>query len=329
MRKILFYSFSLVFFIGSANAMILQEERDDPSSPEFLADCSEIECELRSIPSQVDQRRKCTGQGWNQNSHENWNQNLNREWGNYAISNLLNLIDVDTPTSFLHVPTTNSNAAKATSSNWSGYALTGAQNTFSAVSGTWVVPTLQSTPDDSYSAIWVGIDGYSSSTVEQCGTSHNWISGAQQNYAWFEMYPAGSYEIVNFPANPGDTITCSVTYVPLGFNSYYKMVLTNVTRKVTTTIPQSYTRRSNAKRSSAEWIVEAPTIGNSTIAKLSDYQTVTLTKCSATVNGVSSPIGPNGIAITMQSSTTPTIIESVPSVLNQTQNGFTMTWVAE
>src|SRR5581483_5818238 len=97
----------------------------------------------------------------------------------------------------------------ATSTNWSGYAAETnfshpAKNSVSAVSGSWIVPHLAATPDNSYCSLWVGIDGYSSSTVEQIGTEHDWHNGSQQNYAWFEMYPGGSYLISGFPLTPGD-----------------------------------------------------------------------------------------------------------------------------
>src|SRR5437762_3371450 len=105
----------------------------------------------------------------------------------------------DTNCSHPHIPGPRSSrvpANSATSTNWCGYVAeknfsTPTKNSVSAVSGSWIVPKLVSTPSNSYCAIWVGIDGYSSPTVEQIGTSHNWINGAQQNYTWFEMYPNG------------------------------------------------------------------------------------------------------------------------------------------
>src|SRR5437870_4998940 len=60
------------------------------------------------------------------------------------------------------------------STNWSGYAaetnLTApAANAVTAVSGSWVVPQVTGS-STGYSSVWVGIDGYSSATVEQIGT---------------------------------------------------------------------------------------------------------------------------------------------------------------
>ena len=43
-------------------------------------------------------------------------------------------------------------------------------NAVSDVKGTWTVPTVTSSSVNSYSAVWVGIDGYADNTVEQIGT---------------------------------------------------------------------------------------------------------------------------------------------------------------
>src|SRR6266404_4358148 len=149
---------------------------------------------------------------------------------------------------------------EGTSQNWSGYAAATkmahpATNSVSAVSGSWIVPTLSASSHNTWCSLWVGIDGYSSSTVEQLGTEHDWYNGAQQNYAWFEMYPNFSYEIVGFPVRPGDVMSASVVYQG---NGVFILSIANNTAGVHTTIPTSYTKSKTAKRSSAEWILEAP-----------------------------------------------------------------------
>jgi Peptidase A4 family len=56
-----------------------------------------------------------------------------------------------------------------TSTNWSGYADTG--SSFSDVSASWTEPGAScSSRTTSLAAFWVGIDGYSSDSVEQDGT---------------------------------------------------------------------------------------------------------------------------------------------------------------
>ncbi len=219
---------------------------------------------------------------------------------------------------------------EVTSTNWSGYA---AANSFShpskgsvsAVSGTWIVPKLQSTPHNSYSSLWVGIDGYTSSTVEQIGTEHDWINGAQQNYAWFEMYPGGSYLINGFPLNPGDVISASVVY---SGNYIFTMMLYNDTRQVFFTVPTTYTKSKTALRQSAEWIVEAPYLNG--ILPLSDFVTAYMWGCMATINGVTGPIKNKAwqnVAIEMVTNNgTP---KDTPSALLPDNGSFFVTWAHE
>jgi Peptidase A4 family len=73
----------------------------------------------------------------------------------------------------------------------SGYAVTGAAGSVTDVKGSWVVPAVQgSRPStNQYASFWVGIDGFSSNTVEQIGTDSDCQNGAPTNYAWFEFYP--------------------------------------------------------------------------------------------------------------------------------------------
>lgn len=179
---------------------------------------------------------------------------------------------------------------ESSSLNWSGYATVPktriTAGTVTAVTGSWTVPHLTATPDDAYSSIWVGIDGYSSNTVEQIGTEQDWINGSQQNYAWFEMYPAGSYMLVGFPVDVGDSITANVHYV--GRNTF-QLTIYNNTKRVYAVIPSSYTRSSNALRSSAEWIVEAPSDGSG-VLPLANFVSATLTNCSATISNKTGPI---------------------------------------
>jgi hypothetical protein len=181
-------------------------------------------------------------------------------------------------------------SGQTSSTNWSGYVAETnlnkpTKNSVTAVSGSWIVPTVKPT-GNGYSALWVGIDGYSSPTVEQIGTEHDSVNGVQQNSAWFEMYPGGSYNINGFPLNPGDVISASVVY---SGNNTFVMTLMNDTQKVSYTVPTTYTKSSTALRECAEWIVEAPYLN--AILPLSNFGTVYMWGCNATINGVTGPIG--------------------------------------
>jgi hypothetical protein len=97
------------------------------------------------------------------------------------------------------------------STNWSGYAVTG--SSFTSAKGSWIVPSVNcSKTPNTYSAFWVGIDGYSSDSVEQTGTISQCDGTTAQYYAWYEFYPNPSYEITSVPVSPGNVISASVTY---------------------------------------------------------------------------------------------------------------------
>lgn len=225
-----------------------------------------------------------------------------------------------------------------TSTNWSGYAVfPKAQNvpagkgkkpagtttpTFTAVTGTWVVPTVSpSTSANTYSSTWVGLDGYNTNTVEQIGIEQDWADGAPAYYAWFEMYPKWAYEIVGFPVNPGDTITASVAAQAKGA---FTLTITNVTCKQTFTTTQ---RAPSAQLQSAEWVEEAPWSGG--VLPLANFGTVGFSACSATMNGHAGPINDSQWqydAITMATSGGAT--KAVPSGLSGGTD-FTVEWCGE
>lgn len=184
----------------------------------------------------------------------------------------------------------------STSGNWSGYAVpldgSGVSDTFSEVEGTWTIPTVTGAKrSTTYSSVWVGIDGYTDGTVEQIGTEQDWTAKGQQTYVWFEMYPSAAYKITGFPASPGDSISAQVAYVgqatvrisrtKTAVESVFRLIIINNTRGVSYTVPSSYTTVATAARSSAEWIVEAPSSGGG-ILPLANFGSVSFTDCYAT-----------------------------------------------
>lgn len=176
------------------------------------------------------------------------------------------------------------------STNWAGYAsltnLTNpALNSVTQISGTWIVPKLSASSKDTFSSTWVGIDGFTSPTVEQIGTEQDWINGKQSNYAWFEMYPDFSFTIVNFTIQPGDLVTASVVYAG---NSIFILSITNHTKKLHTVIPPKYTKSTVAQRSSAEWIMEAPFLKD--VLPLAHFNKINFFNCTATINKIKGPI---------------------------------------
>lgn len=232
--------------------------------------------------------------------------------------------------SSLHISKPHQPLIEGTSTNWSGYvALTSLSkpvvNTVSKVTGSWTVPALSLTPNNTYSSVWVGIDGYGSNTVEQIGTEHDWSNGSQSNYAWFEMYPQGSYEIIGFPVNIGDHIGATVSFQGKGI---FLLTLNNYTKNVTFTVPTSYTKSTIAQRKSAEWVVEAPSI--SSVLPLADFNNIVLSGCKATIKGITGPINSvNWVHDALTMVTQNNVIKAIPSGLTGGGQNFSVTWKHE
>ncbi|MFA5860805.1 MAG: G1 family glutamic endopeptidase [Candidatus Thermoplasmatota archaeon] len=170
------------------------------------------------------------------------------------------------------------------STNWAGYAVqtnlaSPSNGVVTDVKGSWVVPAVSCPADgtNKYSAAWVGIDGYSSNSVEQLGTESDCLSGGSVPYyaAWWEMYPKPSRRIQHV-VQAGDHMTAEVRYS--GGNAY-TLTMTDATQGWSF----STTQRAKAARSSAEWVQEAPWSGG--VLPLSNFGTVTFTGASATIAG--------------------------------------------
>jgi Peptidase A4 family len=140
------------------------------------------------------------------------------------------------------------------SSNWAGYAIHRDGVSFSKVIGAWRQPDATCTPGTpSYSAVWVGIGGYSitSNALEQIGTEVDCsATGRVASSAWYELVPAASQSI-KLIVRPGDELNASVTVT----GHKVDLTLNDLTRhrKFTKTLHASV-----VDVSSAEWIVEAP-----------------------------------------------------------------------
>jgi hypothetical protein len=170
----------------------------------------------------------------------------------------------------------------ATSTNWSGYAVNSGNGSVTAVSGSWIVPTVSGT-GTTYSSAWVGIDGYNSSSVEQTGTEMDVINGKPQYSAWYEMYPSFPVTL-NMSIKPGDTMTASVTYNTT--SGIFTLAIKDVTQNESFSTNQS---GPSLARSSAEWIVEAPS-SNTGVLPLANFGSVTFTNAQATIKNTTGVI---------------------------------------
>jgi Peptidase A4 family len=166
------------------------------------------------------------------------------------------------------------------SSNWSGYVdLSGATSynsstTFYYTVNEMVVPVAQQsgcTGGWAYGSAWNGIDGWGSGDVLQAGFEFDaYCSGSTRSAyysTWYEWYPYGEVRVSSVPIVPGDDMFVEVwhtsstqgyalvenlttgTYFEVGFTAYPGHPLIG---------------------NSAEYIVEAPTVGGS-LATMVDY----------------------------------------------------------
>ena len=213
-----------------------------------------------------------------------------------------------------HATTHGVKNASTTSTNWSGYAVTGASSHFTSVSASWTEPTAHcSGSSTKYAAFWVGLDGYNSSSVEQTGSDSDCDGSSPDYYGWYEMYPANPVYFTN-AVSAGDHFTASVTF---SGTRTYTLVLKDTTKGWTKTITKN---QSGLARSSAEVITEAPS-SSSGVLPLANFGTINYTGSSA-----------NGSSMSGQSPTSITMINSSGADKDSTSSlsssgAFSNTWI--
>jgi hypothetical protein len=203
----------------------------------------------------------------------------------------------------------NHKISNSTSTNWSGYAVTGGR--YTTVTASWTQPSVTCS-GTAYSSFWVGIDGDTSGTVEQTGTEADCNGSTAVYSSWYEMYP-------KFPTNypdtvrPGDHFTSSVTTDGKG---NFTLTLSNTTRGWTESVAK---RLKSARLASAEVIAEAPSSSGG-VLPLANFGTASFS--GSTVNGSTLTSSTPGIdAITMASGST---VKAQPSSISN--GAFSVTW---
>jgi Peptidase A4 family len=166
--------------------------------------------------------------------------------------------------------------------NWAGYTVacnfSAPQPLVTEVQGSWIVPQLELSQNDTFSAVWIGIGGYFGHTLIQIGTEQDCIGRTAYYSAWFELLPADSITIQTMEVFPGDAITASISLTSPELNTWS----INIDDMST---GQSYKQDFvyNSGRLSAEWIIERPDV-NRSLSELADFGSVTMSNCSATIN---------------------------------------------
>jgi WD40 repeat protein len=179
-------------------------------------------------------------------------------------------------------------AATSVSSNWAGYvasASTRAGSRFSSVSGSWTQPRANcSGGAEAYSAVWVGLGGAheNARALEQIGTDADCTRSGSPRYAsWYELPPAAPVSLP-LSVHPGDEMSASVTVK--GHDVTLRIRDLSTGARLSRTV-----RVSSVDVSSAEWIVEAPSVCFSSrfcaTLPLTNFGTVDFLSATATAQG--------------------------------------------
>ncbi|MFL5824255.1 MAG: hypothetical protein ACJ764_12540 [Solirubrobacteraceae bacterium] len=149
--------------------------------------------------------------------------------------------------------------------NWSGYAVTPGSGV-TAVDSTFAVPPAGLDPPG-FAATWAGIGGYNTSDLIQAGVEEDSLPGnpllGNQYQAWYELLPASETPISNCTGDsnctvtPGDRVTVDISNVS---GNTWSISLTDAGR-------WSWSKNVtySSTESSAEWILEAPTLVAQTV----------------------------------------------------------------
>jgi len=144
--------------------------------------------------------------------------------------------------------------------NWSGYAVTPASG-ITAVSSTFTVPKAGILPPG-FAATWTGIGGYNTADLIQAGTAEQSLPSlplvGDHYYAWYELLPNSEVQLSGCAGDPkctvtpGDRISVGIRQIGSG---EWSIAMTDA-GKWSWSSDVSY----GSSESSAEWILEAPTL---------------------------------------------------------------------
>jgi hypothetical protein len=162
------------------------------------------------------------------------------------------------------------------SRNWAGYTATG--GSFTEVNATWSVPRFAPDSSSGADAIWVGIGGVRGTDLIQAGTQETVSGRGSTNYsAWVETLPQPS-QVVPLVISAGDSVTVSLQ--EQASDNWLVMFVNNTNGKsYQLNIPYA------SSRSSAEWVVEAPSARRGRILPLDAFGSVRFTQAGSVRNG--------------------------------------------
>ena len=231
----------------------------------------------------------------------------------------------------IFVPGASTTGGTSHSHNWAGYAAIPEHpgGSFRYVEATFTVPSVDCATANTFSVHWVGLDGFSTSTVQQDGIEANCNGTTPVYAAWWETYPANQIQPVSsVKISPGDAVTASVYYNASAGSHHdmYNFVLTDVSNG------QSFNRWESCggpscKNSSAEVISEAPS--SASVLPLADFGIISpvnvhVTDKSRQKGGISSSNwNHNKIILVGESASRPTLASPGPLFGS---HAFSNTW---
>jgi hypothetical protein len=174
-----------------------------------------------------------------------------------------------------------------------------------------------------YSAAWTGIDGFTNSPLIQTGTEQDYSKGRATYQAWWTTSAWGYREqVISTGCSSDPNHNCGTVaagnsmsaHITKGSGSLWTITLSDDSAGWTFTKTTPYT----GPGASAEWIMEAPTVGR--IATLPNYTTFPFDK--GTVNGSS----PGLVAINGGELIQNHQVVSIPSSPDPDSDGFAMAY---
>lgn len=222
---------------------------------------------------------------------------------------------------------TTASTRPADNPNWSGYvAVACGTCRLRYVAAAWHLPAVNcAVTPFGWADDWVGLDGFTSGSVEQVGTASICTPGQPVSYlAWWEMYP-DSASISWGTIRPGDLITASVYYDATS-RRWWLDLLDHATGTAIHT-GQPCPRSITCANVDAEAITEAPAAGHT--VPLADFGSTGFSSIRVTSrNGTRGDMASNGlwsvVPVDLVGSTGRLLASPGPT----TGAAFTVTWHA-
>jgi hypothetical protein len=219
------------------------------------------------------------------------------------------------------------------SDNWSGYVAAVRKTGVTCVEASWIEPDVNCPKAGRQAvAVWIGMDGFSSSLIGtpdtnvlvQIGTQATCQDGVEIHGAWREVLPEQQREVqINGTVHAGDHISARVLYT----SGHFVMTIfdqeTGLAFSITATAP-------GAPRKSADWIVEAPATDCPSTClpvPMPYFTPVRFTNAHATIGGQKSSIDDNAWTHVRLRMSRHGILRTTTSTLTSGGTSFRVTWV--